>query len=66
VDKGLDSIAVATREQQHAGVEIASDIERIAEMAHGNSAAANQTVLAARSLESLAEEQQATVGRFKT
>ena len=66
VDKGLDSIAVATREQQQAGYQIAESIEKIANMAHGNSSAANQTVSAARSLEMLAEQQQATVGRFKT
>jgi methyl-accepting chemotaxis protein len=66
VDKGLDSIALATREQQQAGYQVAESIEKIANMAHGNSAAANQTVTAARSLETLAEQQQATVGRFKT
>jgi methyl-accepting chemotaxis protein len=65
VGKGLDSIAVATGEQQRASTEVASSIERIASMAQGNSEDANQTVTAARSLEILAEEQQATVGRFK-
>jgi methyl-accepting chemotaxis protein len=66
VGKGLDSIAVATSEQTRAGAEVATGIEKIAAMARDNSAAASQTVDAAHSLEALAEEQQGTVGRFKT
>jgi methyl-accepting chemotaxis protein len=66
VGKGLDSIALATGEQQRTGVKIAADIEQIAAMAHDNSEAASLTVSAARSLESLAAEQQQAVGRFKT
>jgi methyl-accepting chemotaxis protein len=66
VDQGLDNISRATSEQQKAGVEVAADIEKIAAMAHDNSAVANQTAAAARDLESLANEQQGTVGRFRT
>jgi methyl-accepting chemotaxis protein len=65
VGKGLDSIALATGEQRRASTEVATSIEKIAAMALNNSEDASQTVSAARSLELLAEEQQATVGRFK-
>ncbi|MCK9283938.1 MAG: methyl-accepting chemotaxis protein [Rhodocyclaceae bacterium] len=66
VGAGLDSIANATDEQRRAAAEVAAGIEKIAAMAHDNSEAASQTAHAARSLEALAEEQLATVGRFKT
>ncbi len=65
VGTGLDNIAIATGEQRIASSEVAAGIERIAAMAHENSDAASQTAHAARTLESLAEEQQATVKRFK-
>ncbi|MBI4986586.1 MAG: HAMP domain-containing protein [Rhodocyclales bacterium] len=65
VGSGLDSIALATKEQHRASSAVAADIEKIAAMARDNSAAASQTVAAARYLESLAEDQLATVGRFK-
>ena len=65
VGKGLDDIALATREQSQASANVAGGIERIAAMARDNSDAAAHTVEAARSMESLAVELQATVGRFK-
>ena len=66
VDRGLDDITRATSDQRRAGAEIAAGIERIAAMSSDNSDVANQTAAAARNLESLANEQQGTVGRFKT
>lgn len=66
VGKGLDDIAVATAEQRRVGQEVAGGIERIAAMAHENSTASTQTASAARVLESLADELQGAVGRFKT
>ena len=66
VGRGLDTIAAATREQRRVGAEVAGEIEMIAIMAQSNSAAASQTASAARNLETLAAEQQSTVGRFKT
>lgn len=66
VGRGLDTIAAATSEQRRVGAEVAGEIEMIAIMAQSNSAAASQTASAARHLETLAAEQQSTVGRFKT
>jgi methyl-accepting chemotaxis protein len=66
VGKGLDDIAVATAEQRRVGNEVAGGIERIASMANENSNASTQTASAARALESLADELQGAVGRFKT
>jgi len=65
VGKGLDNIALATNEQRQASAEVVAGIEKISAMARDNSEDATQTVAAAKSLESLAEQQQATVGRFK-
>jgi methyl-accepting chemotaxis protein len=65
VGKGLDNIALATNEQRLASSEVVAGFEKISAMASDNSEDAIQTVAAARSLESLAEQQQATVGRFK-
>ena len=66
VGNGLDSIAAATSEQRLAANEVASNIEQIADIAHENSDASNQTVQAAQRLESLAQDLQSSVGRFKT
>ena len=66
VGNGLDSIAAATGEQRLAANEVASSIEQIADIAHENNEASNQTVQAAQRLESLAQDLQSSVGRFKT
>jgi methyl-accepting chemotaxis protein len=65
VGKGLDNIALATNEQRQASADVVAGIEKISSMARDNSADAIQTVAAAKSLESLADQQQATVRRFK-
>ncbi|MDD5175979.1 MAG: methyl-accepting chemotaxis protein [Sterolibacterium sp.] len=66
VGSGLDSIAEATGEQKLAAANVAASIEHIASTARENSRAVDQTTAAAHSLESLADNLQGVVGRFKT
>jgi methyl-accepting chemotaxis protein len=65
VGNGLDSITAATDEQRRVSREVADNIDAIAQMAQQNNAAVEETAAAARSLESLAQGLQSTVGRFK-
>jgi methyl-accepting chemotaxis protein len=66
VGTGLDTIASATEEQRRVSAEAFTNIEAIASMAHDNSDAVEQTAESAQRLESLANELQSTVGRFRT
>ena len=66
VGQGLDTIAAATEEQRRVFTDVASNIEAIAAMARENSMAVEQTSASARQLESLANDLQSAVGRFKT
>jgi methyl-accepting chemotaxis protein len=66
VGEGLDSIANATDEQRRVSSEVAAGIETIAAMARENDGAIEQTAMAARKLEQLADNLQNIVGRFKT
>ncbi|MCC4116158.1 methyl-accepting chemotaxis protein [Aromatoleum toluclasticum] len=66
VGRGLDSIAAATQEQERVSADVFSGIERIKQMAQGNSEAAGQTAAAARNMGELAGELQGAVGRFHT
>jgi methyl-accepting chemotaxis protein len=66
VGGGLDSIASATEEQRRVSTDAFTNIEAIAAMAHDNSDAVEQTAEAAQRLESLANELQGLVGRFRT
>ncbi|MBI4986223.1 MAG: methyl-accepting chemotaxis protein [Rhodocyclales bacterium] len=66
VGHGLDSISEATEEQRRAFSEVARNIESIAAMARENSGAVEKTSAAAQQLESLANNLQSAVGRFKT
>ncbi len=66
VGHGLDAIASATDEQRRVSSEVAHNIEAIAAMARENAAAIDQTAASAQKLESLAENLQNTVGRFRT
>ncbi|MDK9724391.1 MAG: methyl-accepting chemotaxis protein [Sterolibacteriaceae bacterium MAG5] len=66
VGHGLDTIAAATEEQRRAFTEVATTIEAIAAMARENSQAVEQTSASAHQLESLANNLQSAVGRFKT
>ncbi|MEI7612078.1 MAG: methyl-accepting chemotaxis protein [Betaproteobacteria bacterium] len=66
VGKGLDAISLATDEQRRVSQEVVESIEAISAMAEQNSIAVTQTSNAAQALNSLAQELQATVQRFKT
>ncbi len=66
VGHGLDAIAAATEEQRRTFTDVATNIEAIAAMARENSASVEQTSASALQLESLANELQSAVGRFKT
>ncbi|MDI6749223.1 MAG: methyl-accepting chemotaxis protein [Rhodocyclaceae bacterium] len=66
VGRGLDTIAAATEEQRQVSAAALTDIEAIATMARENSTAVEQNALAAERLETLADELQGTVGRFRT
>jgi methyl-accepting chemotaxis protein len=65
VGHGLDTIAAATDEQRRVSREVVSNIDVIAEMARQNDLAVEQTAAAAQSLQSLAQELQTTINRFK-
>jgi methyl-accepting chemotaxis protein len=64
--QGMDDIASATDEQRRTSSEVATNIEAIAAMARENGQAIDQTAAAAQRLESLAENLQSIVGRFRT
>ncbi|MEW5781537.1 MAG: methyl-accepting chemotaxis protein [Pseudomonadota bacterium] len=66
VGRGLDTIAAATEEQRQVSAAALTDIEAIATMARENSTAVEQNALAAERLETLADELQGSVGRFRT
>jgi methyl-accepting chemotaxis protein len=66
VGSGLDVIAGATEEQRRVSTDAFTNIEAIAAMARDNSQAVEQTAHSAQRLESLAEQLQGTVGRFRT
>lgn len=65
VGHGLDTIAAATDEQRRVSREVVSNIDVIADMARQNNLAVEQTAAAAQSLQSLAQELQSTINRFK-
>jgi methyl-accepting chemotaxis protein len=66
VGRGLDDIANATEEQRRVSSDVAQNIDAIASMARDNSRAIDQTASSAQRLESLADNLQSTVGRFRT
>jgi methyl-accepting chemotaxis protein len=66
VGKGLDTIAAATEEQRRVFTEVAKTIESIAAMSRENNTASDQTAAAAHALETLANNLQSAVGRFRT
>ena len=66
VGQGLDTIAGATEEQRRVFSEIARTIEDIAAMARENNTASDQTAAAAHALQTLANNLQNAVGRFRT
>ncbi|MDZ4252927.1 MAG: methyl-accepting chemotaxis protein [Sulfuritalea sp.] len=66
VGHGLDTIAEATEAQRRVSEEVAHNIESIAAMSRSNVLSVEQTAAAAKSMEALAENLQATVGRFRT
>ncbi|MDP2809073.1 MAG: methyl-accepting chemotaxis protein [Rhodocyclaceae bacterium] len=66
VGQGLDAIAGAAEEQRRVSSEVAGNIDAIATMARENDEAIEQTAAATRKLETLADNLQNIVGRFKT
>jgi len=62
---GLNDITAAMHEQAAATTNIAQNVERIAQMAEENTAAASQTASAAAGLHDLAQELSDTVSRFR-
>ncbi len=66
VGVGLDTIAGATEEQRRVSTEAFTNIEAIAAMARDNSQAVEGTAESAQRLESLADQLQGTVSRFRT
>ncbi|RTL53032.1 MAG: methyl-accepting chemotaxis protein [Rhodocyclaceae bacterium] len=66
VGQGLDTIAAATEEQRRVFTEVAKTIEAIAAMARENNTASDQTAAAAHALQTLANNLQNAVGRFRT
>ncbi|MBL8479347.1 MAG: methyl-accepting chemotaxis protein [Sterolibacteriaceae bacterium] len=66
VGHGLDTIAAATEDQRRVSGDVAGNIESIAAMSRDNALAVDQTAAAARQMEGLASNLQATVGRFRT
>lgn len=61
----VNDISTALVEQSKASNDIASNIEKVAQMTERNSAAAEQTAEAAKHLEELADEMRITVNKFK-
>jgi methyl-accepting chemotaxis protein len=66
VGVGLDMIAGATEQQRRFSTDVEVSIEAISQMAQSNTASVEQTAIAARDLQSLAEGLQHLVHRFKT
>ena len=62
----VSEISVSLREQASASTDIARSVERIAQMAEENNAAAGGNASTAQNLSSLAENLSAEVSRFKT
>ncbi len=65
VTRTVGDISIALAEQSKASNDIAVHIEKVSQMTEINSAAAEQTAVAADDLEKLAEEMRTTVNRFK-
>jgi methyl-accepting chemotaxis protein len=63
--QGVNDIATAVSEQSHASTDIARNVEKIAQMAEENHAAILSNNQDIKRLESLANELQVAVGRFK-
>lgn len=61
----VNDISDSLNEQNSASQDIAIHVERVAQQAEGNTAAAGQTASSAIQLEKLASDMLATVGRFK-
>jgi methyl-accepting chemotaxis protein len=66
VGHGLDDIAGATEEQRRVSGEVAGNIDSIAAMAKANNQTVEQTAVAAKKLQQLADDLQDIVGRFRT
>jgi methyl-accepting chemotaxis protein len=66
VGHGLDDIANATEEQRRVSGAVAGNIESIAEMAKENNKTVEQTAVAAKKLQQLADDLQEIVSRFRT
>lgn len=64
--EAVSEISIALREQATASNEVARNVERIAQMAEENNAAAGGNADTASGLRQLAEALSAQVGRFKT
>jgi methyl-accepting chemotaxis protein len=64
-EKRIDDIAHATQEESVAGGEIARNVERVAQMAEDNKAAAIETANDAHMLADLSDRLGSLVGRFK-
>lgn len=62
----VSEITVALREQSAASTEIAQNVERIAQMAEENNAAASSNAETAGSLRNLAQTLSAAIARFRT
>ncbi|MBZ0092848.1 MAG: methyl-accepting chemotaxis protein, partial [Sulfuricellaceae bacterium] len=62
---GMDEINASVREQRIASTEIANNVERIAQSAEANSAAAGESVRDADELRGLAYTLKDTLGKFK-
>jgi methyl-accepting chemotaxis protein len=65
VDQVVGEIAVALREQGAAANDIATNVERIADMAEHNTEVVQQTSAAARDLKSVATRIESMLGRFR-
>ena len=66
VVEAVSEISVALREQATASTEIAQNVERIAQMAEENNAAAGGNAMTANKLRQMAETLSTEVARFRT
>jgi len=66
VVEAVSEISVALREQAAASTEIAQNVERIAQMAEENNAAAGGNAMTANKLRQMAETLSTEVARFRT
>jgi methyl-accepting chemotaxis protein len=62
----VSEISVALREQAAASTDIAQNVERIAQMAEENSAAANGNAITSEALRKLSQGLSAAIARFRT